>query len=382
MGFVHWARFAGAGAGFSGLHPGRLIGDFRSAAAQPAEHKKTARPFGRAVFLPSMDTQRAAPEGAERATHEQNSTGSTECQARLQIADQTASAQQPRAEGSSRTPWGGPPQAGRGREPPGRRPRAPREPPAGAAGAGGKQGRSPDEAAASGGALSPPLVVFVQAVPTTGGPVGTRCARFRCAAGMPRVVRAGPGGGCGAAVGLRGCKVGPEVRQPGQTRQGAGGAGEKPPPTQPPAPPEPHKPEAGPGQQSRATRGAARLPDRSDTRREGRKAPAIGGRCAGPGGAAKATTPLRPRAAPRPRAARPPQGRPAVAKKGRPPRGRPGAVPRSEEGDPWSRTQVGCAGRARSDHTQRVGASMSVSEGPHAPGAGGVSLPPAHPVLR
>lgn len=201
MGFVHWARFAGAGAGFSGLHPGRLIGDFRSAAAQPAEHKKTARPFGRAVFLPSMDTQRAAPEGAERATHEQNSTGSAESQARK--------TQLPRAEGSSRTPWGGPPQAGRGREPPGRRPRAPREPPAGAAGAGGKQGRSQDEAAAFGGALSPPFVVFVQAVPTTAGPVGTRCDCFRCAAGKPRVVRAGPGGGCGAAVGLRGCKAGP-----------------------------------------------------------------------------------------------------------------------------------------------------------------------------
>ena len=103
----------------------------------------------------------------------------------------------------------------------------------------------------------------------------------------------------------------------------------------------------------------------------------------GPGGGRQSdnTAPAEGRAPPKGRPI-PREAGPQWRKKGGPCAGRPGAVPRSEEGDPWSRTQVGCAGRARSDHTQRVGASLSVSEGPHAPGAGGDSLPPAHPVVR
>ena len=54
-----------------------------------------------------------------------------------------------------------------------------------------------------------PLVCSCRQFRPLTGSKGTRCARFRCAAGMPRVVRADPGGGCGAAVGLRGCKAGP-----------------------------------------------------------------------------------------------------------------------------------------------------------------------------
>ena len=123
LGFVHWARFAGAGAGFSGLHPGRLIGDFRSAAAQPAEHKKP----------PDLSVERFScrpwiPRG--QPPKERNGP-------RTNRIAQAARKVKPGLCGSSRTPWGGPPKAGRGREPPGRRPRAPREPPAGAAGAGG-----------------------------------------------------------------------------------------------------------------------------------------------------------------------------------------------------------------------------------------------------
>lgn len=316
-----------------------------------------------------MDTQRAAPEGAERASHEQNSTGSAESQARI-VRKQPDTMGRP-AEGG--TGAGAPrPEASR----------SPGAPSGGGRGGGGEAGEKPGRCSSfRRRTFASPCCVRAGSSDNRG--LGGHPLRSLS-------MRSGYAAGCASrprrrlwcrrrAARLQGRPRGAPARTDATGRRGGRGKAT------------PHATPGPPG--APQARGRAWTTEPSDAGGHPAARPqryAEGGtqgpRPRGPmrrsGGAAKATTPLRPRAAPRPRAARPPQGRPAVAKKGRPPRGRPGAVPRSEEGDPWSRTQVGCAGRARSDHTQRVGASMSVSEGPHAPGAGGVSLPPAHPVLR